>query len=629
MEDKTETCLSSLFLTDPKDDREKLIQEKGSRVNGTCEWIKSNKLYNWWLQSPSQLLWLSGGPSKGKTMLSIFLAEELERAAKYSQGALFLQYFCDYRDEKRKTAITVLRGLIFQLLQSRQKLFHHILSSFNIQKESLFTGSSFDSLWRIFESMICDPILGTTYCVLDALDECDENSSELLLRKFNGLFPAKTGESVACHLELIIVSRDLDSAPEFLSNFPRIDLDLDADIQVHDDIRQFIEEKVNDLSKHRRYPEPLRVHVKKVLQDRAQGTFLWVGIVTKDLKRCKVSEVENALDDFPPGLDKVYGRILLQIDIGRREIAARILRWVVIAARPLTLSELSVVTETTVGSSVISSRDEIIRDQVSYCRYFLMIQGDKVGLIHQSAKDYLLRKTCDSNPKLEFFRIKEEVASLEIARRCFNYLQSGALAAGRVDLWKVTSHSRAFPLLEYAVLHWFEHTRSLARSEDIFDLSHPFYHMKSQIRESWLKTYHTRDFYADLVPDPHPLLHMASHFGILPLAENILLENSVVGKVNRLFYMNKPDGRGKTALIWAAGNGHEAIVRLLLNKAADVDVQDEFGETALFKAALNGHENTVGLLLEKGADIDIKNKHGVTALLIAARFGYENIVQHF
>ena len=60
------------------DDREKLIDTKGLRADGTCEWIIDHPLYYSWLQSHSQLLWISGGPGKGKTMLSIFLAEHLK-----------------------------------------------------------------------------------------------------------------------------------------------------------------------------------------------------------------------------------------------------------------------------------------------------------------------------------------------------------------------------------------------------------------------------------------------------------------------------------------------------------------------------------------------------------------------
>ena len=140
-------CLSALFLTNPRDDRETLITTKGPGVDGTCQWIKSHALYDSWLCSHSQLLWLSGGSGKGKTMLSIFLATELEKMARPSQNKLFLQYFCDNKDEKRNTAVAILRGLISQLLQLRPKLFRHILPTFKIQKESLV---SFETLWSIF-----------------------------------------------------------------------------------------------------------------------------------------------------------------------------------------------------------------------------------------------------------------------------------------------------------------------------------------------------------------------------------------------------------------------------------------------------------------------------------------------
>jgi hypothetical protein len=79
-------------------------------------------------------------------MLSIFLAEEFERIENESRDALFIEYFCDNKDEKRNTAVSVLRGLIFQLLKKRRALFAHIIPAFQIQKDSLFTESSFGSL---------------------------------------------------------------------------------------------------------------------------------------------------------------------------------------------------------------------------------------------------------------------------------------------------------------------------------------------------------------------------------------------------------------------------------------------------------------------------------------------------
>jgi ankyrin repeat protein len=82
---------------------------------------------------------------------------------------------------------------------------------------------------------------------------------------------------------------------------------------------------------------------------------------------------------------------------------------------------------------------------------------------------------------------------------------------------------------------------------------------------------------------------------------------------------------GWTALRWASSNGHEAVVKLLLEKGADVelllekgadvDAKDRAGKTALQRAAENGHEAVVKLLVEKGADIDaMDERYGRTAL---------------
>ena len=556
-------------------------------------------------------------------MLSIFLAEELEQTARFSQNKLFLQYFCDNKDEKRNTTVAVIRGLISQLLQSRPKLFNHILPTFRTQKESLL---SFETLWRIFESMVCDPALETTYSVLDGLDECDEASLEILLGKFAALLSAKPYGSSACHLNLLIVSRDLpDFIPQLLSSFPRISLNPDADTEITQDIDLFIKAKVKELSRRKQYPETLRVHVEEVFRDRAQGTFLWIGIVAQALRKYKATEVEKALNLFQPGLNKLYARILLQIDSGRREIAARILRWVVMAVRPLTLSELSIGIETTVRPSAPGfSRDEMTRDQVLNCGYFLRIEEDEVGLIHQSAKEYLLRKECDSNPELEAFRVKEEAANLEIARKCLNYLHSGALENSESHILRDTSHLRAFPLLNYAVLQWHEHARFLDRSADIFDLSLPFYQKKSHIRRSWLNAYcdYNHRFLRDsLRLESFTLLHLASYFGILPLAENLVLGKDLKSKAKCLYYLRKHGEHGRTALILAANRGHEAVVRLLLVKGADINAKDGIGLTVLMGAAIEGHEAIVRLLLEKGSDINAKDEDGNTALITAAGCG--------
>jgi len=86
--------------------------------------------------------------------------------------------------------------------------------------------------------------------------------------------------------------------------------------------------------------------------------------VANKLRMYKATETESALKVFPPGLDQLYTRMLLQINVDRRETAAKILRWVVMAIRPLTLSELSAAIEIAPKTSVGFSCEEVIRDQV-------------------------------------------------------------------------------------------------------------------------------------------------------------------------------------------------------------------------------------------------------------------------
>jgi ankyrin repeat protein len=72
-----------------------------------------------------------------------------------------------------------------------------------------------------------------------------------------------------------------------------------------------------------------------------------------------------------------------------------------------------------------------------------------------------------------------------------------------------------------------------------------------------------------------------------------------------------------------AERGHEAVVKLLLEKGAELESKDtEYSRTPLLWAAEKGHEAVVKLLLEKDVDLESKDKkYSRTPLSWAAEIG--------
>ena len=74
-----------------------------------------------------------------------------------------------------------------------------------------------------------------------------------------------------------------------------------------------------------------------------------------------------------------------------------------------------------------------------------------------------------------------------------------------------------------------------------------------------------------------------------------------------------------TLLIGATAVGQEAMVRLLLQRGASVNLQDSGGCTALMWAAVKGYTTIMQALLDAKADASLKTNNGKTALTCAAK----------
>jgi hypothetical protein len=87
---------------------------------------------------------------------------------------------------------------------------------------------------------------------------------------------------------------------------------------------------------------------------------------------------------------------------------------------------------------------------------------------------------------------------------------------------------------------------------------------------------------------------------------------------------------GRTPLSWAAGNGYDIVVNVLLEKDnIDPNLKDtQSGRAPLSWAAENGHDTIVKRLLETGKiEVDSKDKNGQTPLSWAAKNGHEAILK--
>jgi ankyrin repeat protein len=83
---------------------------------------------------------------------------------------------------------------------------------------------------------------------------------------------------------------------------------------------------------------------------------------------------------------------------------------------------------------------------------------------------------------------------------------------------------------------------------------------------------------------------------------------------------------GQTPLQIAAARRCVGVLRLLVEKGADVNICDTDGDTQLHSAAKMGHEDVVSILLSGDMDIVKKGKKGSTALAMASEAGHTGVV---
>lgn len=111
-------------------------------------------------------------------------------------------------------------------------------------------------------------------------------------------------------------------------------------------------------------------------------------------------------------------------------------------------------------------------------------------------------------------------------------------------------------------------------------------------------------------------LHFAAESGNVELVQLLLDHGAITTQTN------------ESPLNRAAKEGHEAVVRILIARKADVNAKDSIAQaTPLIMAASRGWTNVIRTLLTNNADINAQTKNGYTALMQAARYARKDVVK--
>src|SRR5262249_14383541 len=98
------------------------------------------------------------------------------------------------------------------------------------------------------------------------------------------------------------------------------------------------------------------------------------------------------------------------------------------------------------------------------------------------------------------------------------------------------------------------------------------------------------------LPGGEPPLMTASRTGNLPPVKSPITHGAAVDA--------KDDRRGQTALMWAAAEGHAAVVQALIDADADFKLRVPSGFSPLMFAVREGRTGVVQVLLKAGADVN-------------------------
>src|SRR5207247_9993193 len=119
-------------------------------------------------------------PGCGKSFMGSFLIDELHaRIIQAKLSATLCYFFCDDKNDLQRNATAILCAVLHQLISSNLSLIKHAIGLFTAKGPQLT--NELRTLWDILMAIHADPSCGHIILIVDALDECEEETRLLFL----------------------------------------------------------------------------------------------------------------------------------------------------------------------------------------------------------------------------------------------------------------------------------------------------------------------------------------------------------------------------------------------------------------------------------------------------------------